>query len=325
MFCVNLTTLCCTTDLNGVTSACRECSTSADEIVQLSETARSNGETAIQYVQHVQQVLASLKDIQCLNPDTFMQFKSLVDDDGGRAKKTLEGVNQMDDLALACVQKARGISDSLQRGVDALPAQVKDDLMEDASQGISSSINNNQARSLETVGGGRGAGLTDDADDDERALAKLLDVDENVTEVENSTRGVGDLSLFSVAVKGRGIFEGLSSKNALCTQIFERIQSVATTISRICAAFAGGNCCLQLQAVTVGAGDLVKCIRLSNLIQRAAEAAGKLIRAIVSFFRAVGDKFRGCLDEFDAAKKIGNFVKDHNPVKLGQSLLGRIG
>jgi hypothetical protein len=317
MFCVNLATLCCTADINGLTAASRECGASADEITQLSTTARSNGEAAVQYVQHVQQVLAGLRDVRGLDPSTFAKFRSLVDDDG-RAKKVLDGVGQMDDLALACVSKAKGISESLKRGVDALPAQLKDEVLESENQGNSSS--GNQARSLE----GGGGGIPEDADDDERALAQLLDVDENVAEVETSTRGVADLNLFSVALKGRGVFEGLSSKNAVCAQIFERIQSVAATISRICAAFAGDNCCMQLRAVTAGAGDLVKCIRLSDLIQRAAEAAGKLIRAIVGFFRAVGEKFRGFLDEFDAAKKIGNFVSDHNPLKLGQSLLGRV-
>jgi hypothetical protein len=331
MFCASLAAAACCgsgTDLKALAAASRECGASADRVVSLSGTARSHGEAAVEYGRHVQDVLAALRgdDVRkkLLDPGTFAQLKSLVDDSDGRAQKALEGVGQMDDLALACGENARDISDCLRRAVDALPAQLKDELAEEEGNQPSRG-SGDQDRSLGVGGGGgEGTGVPDDADDDERALAQLLDVDENVADVESSTRGVGDLNLFSVAMKGRGIFEGLSGKNAVCTQIFERIRSVATTISTICSAFAGGNCCAQLQAVTAGVGDLVKCIRLSDLIVRAAEAASKLVRAIVSFFRAVGDKFRGCLDEFNAAKKIGNFVKDHNPIKFGQSILNRI-
>lgn len=284
-------------DIEKFRDAGQECRSLAQETVELSDAARNKGATAVTCSRDLQETLESFGDD--VGPNSFVHIQKLVQDD--KAKQTLDVVGQMDGLAQECAGKASAMIDALNRSIESLPDIVKEELKEEE-----------KSRSL---------------GDDETEVTELIDVDRDVEDLETCTRSARSMNIFSASTKGRDTFDAVTEKEIKCQTIFGKIKELAAAVYRIASSLAGGNCCEQLKAMAMGAKEIFQCIRLSKLIQQAAAAVRKLIRAIIHFIKLSWGKFKDFIGEFDAAKKIGRFVSNLNPLKtrVGQAASGVVG
>ena len=295
--------LCCTDGaIEGLQTAGRECSETAVNTRALAADAYRKGETAVKYSVEVKETLASFGGGSNIGPDTFHNVIKLVQDD--KAKQTLDLATEMDDMAATIMKQAIDMTAQMQRGIDSLPEAVRDELQQEEEDAV------------KTRGGigGDGNYVNKDADDDDMtALTELLEVDSDIDEVERSSRNVGDIDIFTAAVKGRDAYESVAKKEVHCQQIFGKMQKVCDSVVRIAQALAGGDCLGQTMALAAGAPGMFKCIRLTTLLQKAAEAARKLIQAVIKFVRQTWNAFKNFAGEFEAAKRLGRFVNRINP------------
>jgi hypothetical protein len=227
----------------------------------------------------------------------------------------------MGDLAQQSMLTAQTMTKNLQTAVDSIPAVMREEAMHEES--IESPV-------AEADGGAttRDFAATTD-ENDESSLAKLLEcIDQNVQETRSLSRGFDQVDIFTVASQGRTAFVDLLTKQNVCGLIFDKMQGLSRTILNLANALAMENasCCDQLNALAAGTASMVQCLRISKLLERAAGAAKKLLKALMEFGQKAWTKFCRFVEEFDAAKRLGRFVQvSITPLKaskVGQGAAG---
>jgi phage-related protein len=279
--------LCGDTDLEGLRSAGSDCHRLAAETVELSVSTKTKCQNVIDFAQDVKATLTGIGPK--LAPSTYTTIMEYHD----KMTETMTLAREMDDMAQECVNKSSEMTQAMQRGVDSLPKATKSE-------------------------------MEDDKDSEDENDVKLLDVDKDIEELEKCTSSLQNTNLFSAASSGTRAFQGLANKGELCKTMFERVEELSASIARITQAFMQQSCCAQMTAVLSEAKNMLRCIRLSTLMQKIAEAARRLIQAIFNLLNMAWSKFKDFLDEFEAAKKIKNFVNSINPLEKG-SMFNRSG
>ena len=273
-------TVCFNADIGGLQSAGSDCRRLAGETSELCERARNKGEAVSGLSQDVRDTLQGFGEK--IDASSFLKIKELVEDD--KTKETMTLASDMDDMAKECITKSKEMSNAMSQGVESLPDPVKSEIEQET-----------------------------DSEDSE--IAEILHIDKDIEEVETCTKSIRSMNLFTAASSGKSAFDSLANKSQLCSTIFDKIKGLAQSVARISEALISGSCCAQIRAIASEARDMFKCIHLSNLIAKAAEAVRRLIRAIINLIKTSWKKFQGFMKEFQAAKRIGRFVNRPNPFK----------
>lgn len=251
----------------------------AEETIAICTDTQNKGRSVMNIAKETKSILSDLKGI---TPAKFMTIKNFVE--SGKKDEIISMVTGMDDLAVQCSSKAAGMHDAMQRGVDSLPDVVKDE--------------NNNAQE----------GDTDHEED-------ALDFESDITELEECTENLKSMNLLSATTKGTSAFEGLISKSEVCQTVFEQIKELSASIARLSQTFMMDNCCAQIKAGMSSLKEMMKCLRLTNIIQTLADAGRRMITAFINLIKVAWRKIGDFLEEFPAAKKIKTFVDGLNPLK----------
>jgi hypothetical protein len=272
-------TLCGETDFEGLRAAGSDCHRLAAETCELAVSTETKCQNVIDFAQDV---MANLIGIGTkMNPSSLMAIMEYQD----KMKDTMAIAGEMDALAGQCVNKSTEMSRAMQRGVDSLPQVTKGEIEQ-----------------MDTV---------------EASDMKLIDLDKDIEEIENCTESLRNMDIFSAASSGSSAFGGLVNKGGLCKVMFERVEELSTSIARITQAFMQQSGCAQIQAAVSEAKNMLRCISLSSLMTKIAEAARRLIQAIFDLLSTAWNKFKDLLEQFGAAKKIKNFVNGIKPFGEG--------
>lgn len=283
----------------------------AEQMRSLGTEACTKGELVVSNTQDVFEVLRSFGidgPAKVLSAKTFQSIRQLIQEK--KARKALSTVGELDDLAVQMMGEATTLSKILQETVDSLPTGVKNDLA--TSSGGTTSNNTMQ----------RGLGDQEDEEESDVALLKTLvdHAEEDIDEVQVQTRGISDdFTIFNAGKRGTEAFGKMTQKGQVAVELFQSIGVVASKIVSVVVAFVTGGCCDQLRAIGDALRELWKCVRWTELIQRAISAVQRLLKASTQFFQTSWDRITGFLDEFDAAKKVGRFVTS-NVAKLGDRI-----
>lgn len=289
----------------NVVTAARECVEFSDEAGTLCLSAKEKGESVVSLSREIQSDLQSFGSI---NASVFVKIKDLLEN-----KKTtaaVEFAEQIGGLAAQILQKAEGMSESLKRGIDSLPDNVKAE--HEAAE----------ATNTPSMNGARGVddGTANNSNNNELEIMKLLDVDQDIAELENScskSRG-GELTIFSAATMGRAIFEQTTSKGELCKNLLDQLRELCTSVTTLAKSLIVDDCCAQTMAVVSGVPALFRCRSLVYLLAKGAQAAMRLIKAIGDLISEAWQRFLGFLNEFQAAKTLGKFITDVKNTKVGE-------
>lgn len=302
----------------SVVTAARECNDLSEEAASLCSTAQSKGESMVSLSRDIQGDLQAFGSGSgggsSIDASIFVKIKDLIEN-----KKTTEAVTfteELDGMASQILGKAEEMSKALNRGISSLPDDVKEEYGGENEE--------TNYRTMDNAATGGGASR-DVGDANEREIEKLLDVDKDVAELENSvSRSRGGLNIFSAGTMGSAVFEQTTSKGLLCQNLFTQMRDLCGSVARLAKALVTDNCCDQARAIAAGVSSLFRCHHLVKLLAKAAQAAMRLIKAIGSLIRAAWQRFQGFLEEFFAAKKLGKFVSGVKNSKVGQMAAGLV-
>lgn len=272
--------------MNVLQSSAIECRQLAEETAGICVHALMKGQAVLNNSKEIKDSLDSLPTRNA-SANTFVKITKLIENN--KIKEAKDLVSEMDDMALMCADKSKAITIAMQKGVDSLPSPAKDHLQEEDRE-------------------------TDNEEE-------LLDLSQDIEDLETCTRDIKRMNLFSAARSGADGFRGLLEKEELCRTMFGKIKDFAVSIVRLTDAFMNQNCCVQIGAAITNAGDLMKCIRLGALMSKIAEAVRKLFQAIIRFMQTALERIFHLAEEFQAAKKIKNFVaKPFESSRIGKRI-----
>jgi hypothetical protein len=225
-------------------------------------------------------------------------------------------------MAVQILAQAEDMKQALTRGIDSLPDDVKEEY--EAAAAVATT----DARSGSAAASDRDRAIQDDDDDAQLEIVKLLDVDQDIAELENScnqSREGGELNIFSAATTGSAVFAQTASKGNLCQSLFAQMKDLCGTVTKLAKALVlDNNCCARAVAIAAGVASLFRCRSLVNLLAKAAQAAQRLIQAIGNLIKQAWQRFLGFTQEFQAAKKLGKFVNGVKNSKVGHVASGLV-
>lgn len=281
-----LSSFSCNADLDGLREAGSRCKQLADETSVLCDVARAKGDTVKSFTQDMKHSLEVFAGD--IDASTFTDIKALIQDN--KARQTIAVATEMDDIAFDMAMKSKEMTKAMTQGIESLPDPVREEL------------------EAEDTGAG----------DDEVAAKQLSDVDNDIEELDTCTKSLNRMSVFTAATSGKDAFSGLASKEKVCQILFEKIKEVSSSVARLSQAL-NGNCCAMLTS----GNEMFKCLRLSKLMSKAANAAHRLIMAIINFIKTAWNKIEGFTEEFVTVKNPPSFVKS-KAQNVASSVMGSL-
>jgi hypothetical protein len=336
--------VCCRRDVTGaVTEAARDCQDLASSTATLCDTAKNKGGSLRELSEDCQTEMRGLFDDNgeeqqqqqqprggMVAPFVFVKIQNLLQDT--KLEEAVDFCTEMNDMAVQIMGQANEMNKSMTKAIDSLPGYIKEEEEEEEEE--EKRDDDVEQHRNRTIGGGgdeesrivfRRGDLGDDDDQQVAELMALMDVEADVAELENSctkSRG-GGFNLFSAATAGTKVFEQTKSKVFKCQQLFAQMKELCAVVGRIAAALINdSNCCTQIGAVVNGIASLFRCRRLAQLLSFAAGVVMRLLQAVKDLVSMAWQTIQGFMEEFDAAKKLGNFVNGVMNSKLGKLATG---
>jgi len=277
---------CTQTNVSSLLAAANECNDRAAETKVLSTNAVDKCQQLIQFAVKVEDAMDSIKSKR-LSPSTFKKIVDLMKE--GTASRTMEMARGMEDIALECEHKSRGMKETVERSLPEWELEHEEEL-----------------HKSKAFGGG-------DEDDE--------DLEKHVDEVSQWTQTLRDTkSMFSIIKSGRTTFGGVVSKTNVCMSLFERIRGLCVQVCDLSQGMEfDGSCWSLMQSGVGGVKDMLRCVSLSKIIIVLSDIARRLAQAIYSLLDVLWGKVRDFLDQFVAAKQIKNWVHGMNPFRKGDT------
>lgn len=268
------------TDLHELFNAGTQATKLAEELMQLSSNTQTRSLNVLGFAGEIKESFSGLNSK--LDPSTFKKIMEVLN--GNKMKETMKLASEMDDLALECVNKSISMKETVTRGTASLPSSLKDERSSDDT----------------------------DVEDGEQELA---DIGRDITDLEGCVSSLRTMNIFSAATKGKSAFDGLLSKKSVIETTFQRIKDLCALVARASQNMVSETCCGQIQAGIDAVKSMFKSLRLSNLIEKLTEAGKRLLDAIKDLIVVAWEKFQGFAEEFQAGKKIKNFINGINPMQ----------
>jgi hypothetical protein len=268
-------------DLTALFTAGTEATKLAEELRNLSTNTQTRGNDVVGFAQEIKATFSGLDSK--MNASTFQTIAEMLK--GDRMKDTIALSREMDDLAIECVSKSKAMVETVSRASQDLPASVK------------------------------GGGLDMDIDaQTEEERNELRNLDGDITDLEECTNDLRTMNLFSAAINGTRAFDGLAKKGGMVQTTYERIKELCAMVARASQNLVSEACCSQMQAGIESIKAMLKSVQLSNLINKLAEAAKRLINAIKDLVVLAWEKIQNFAEQFQAGKKIKNWVNGLSPL-----------
>lgn len=307
--------------------AARECHDMSTDASSVCSQAQSKGESMIQMTRDIQQDLRDGFSGKNLDASVFIKINDLIENK--KMTEALGFLKEMDGMASKIVGQADEMQLALTRGLDSLPEDVKEDYNQNNNNNPAAKRNDTEDnyRAMaptedETTGHTREMGVGGGDDEGTLELEKLLNVDHDISELENSctqSRG-GGLNLFTAGSMGTQVLEQTAGKGQVCRSLLLQMQQVFGTVARLSQAIfsSNSNCCALAHSLAASVASLFQCRRLVDLLSKAAAALVRLVKAIGQLIETVWERVQGFVQEFGAAKKVGRFVAGIQQSKVGQ-------
>lgn len=319
-----LSLACCHQDATQqLVSVARECYDLSESTTQLCTEAQTKNASMMSTSQDISTEMRGLKELE-LDANIFVKVKNLLEN-----SKSAHLVSYLDDIGNVATQihnKGETMSQSLHRGIESLPDDIKDSYADTDGDGTSYSPMDGPGGENRT----QDRGLDDNTmGQEERDMLKLLNIDQDVADLETTcSRSTGSsgggLDLFSASTTGSAIYDQAQTKGQVCQSLLNQMRTLCTTIAKLMKTLLVDNCCVQAVAIATSIGNLFRCRNLVRLLIRAADAIKKLIHAIGKLAKQAWKKIQNFMNEFDAAKKIGRFVSGVKQSKVGQMATGLV-
>ena len=274
-------------DLNGAFTSGMEASKLAEELMELSSKTQTRSLSVVGVAGEIKETLGSISTK--MNASTFKMITDILN--GEKMKETIALATEMDDLAIECVTKSIKMKETVARGAASIPVALKEGIC---------------------------AGDTDAKEGEQ----ELEDLGRDISDLEECTSSLRSMNIFSASTKGVKAIDGITKKKSVIESTFQRIKDLCAIVARASQNLVSETCCGQIQAGIDTVNALFKSVRLSNLIEKLAEAGKRLLDAVKNLILVAWEKFQGFTEEFQAAKKIKNFINGINPMnsQVGQFL-----
>jgi hypothetical protein len=270
-----------------------------------------------------------------LDAKIFQKVQQFMDQT--KTKQILEFLDNIRNDSKELQSKATLMNQSLQRGIDSLPSNMREeydkDMLDDTA--MDSAIQSNNPEQQQQPGQ---RGLNDGTTavdistmgQEEQDMIHLLNIDMDVTDLETSgQRGIMgdddgrkrliDLDFIKQIVNGSAIYEQAQQKGIKCKTILQQMRTLCSTITNLMQSFIMGGCCTQTMAVLSNIGNLFRCRTIVQLLVKAVQAIQRMIQAMTNLLQKAFQKIQQMVKEFVAAKKIGHFVTNvAQKTKVGQ-------
>jgi hypothetical protein len=279
------------TDISGLFESGKETSRLAQELVELTSATQEKDRSLLDFAQTERDGCRGLGDVNVLKPDIFLKLVDLVDDH--KIAKTIQTVTEMKDNTQLCLDKSVELSKSIQRSIDCLPDNMKH-VKEKPAGDVSD---------LEEV-------------DEEQGM---IDLEQEIADLKECTKGIQSMNIFNAAHKGTKGFVGIVKESQFLDEMFDRIKELSKKVAEISQSFMVDSCCAQVVAGISSLSDLKRCLKLSTVITKFADASKRLVEAILEMVEAIKTAFAQFIPQFQAAKKLKNLPV----VKFGTSMVSK--
>lgn len=269
-------------DFDALAKSGVECQQLAEETVKTANKTKQRCDKVVTFCKDVKSTFEGMRS----DPRVAVKLIGYRDE----VQTTIAFAREMDDLALECAEKAKGMNTAIETGLRSLPRATREMIENEVGE----------ERDIET-----------------KRDRELMDVDGATRELEICNRDIMDMNALTAAQRGNAAFDGLATNGDRILQMFDRIQELSASIVRISSSIIQQqSCCAQLFATAAQAKEMLRCVRMAAVISKMATAAQRLIGALIRPIQTAWDKFGVILDELNAAKKIKNFFGGMNPQGL---------
>ena len=276
-----------------------ECHGIAKETVELCDSMNSKATIMLELGAEIKATLEGFRD-GGMDASALATIRDLIA--GEKMKTAMALAQDMDDVALECVDKSVQMINVMERGVDSLPDVVQLAMDEAAKKG------------------GR--------DDD----PELTSVDKDMQDIIACIDDIKKLNLFTAMEVGVGAFNQLALKVDVSKSMFGSIRTFARDVESMTDTKTWKD--INITSVTQKAKDLWRCIRLSDMMKVFAVEVGKLIKSIINLFRETSDRVSGlwaalafakdcmadCLQYVNDAKKLLIGARDKSTKLIDKSV-----
>jgi hypothetical protein len=247
------------TNLGSATNSVKErgsqCYQVARETVELCETTKSKSDQMVAFGSEIQSTLQSFgSSVDASALDTIRDLM-----DGDKLKEAMDIAKDMDVIALGCIDKSVQMIDIMEDAMDDLP---------DALEKLIEKAANQQ-----------------DTKEDE-ALLSLKSLDKDIDDVKSCIDAVQNLNIATAFNIGLRAFEQLSGKAQQSRAMFESIKGFSKDVEEICDDLKD----LNVVSLASKIKDILRCIRLSEVMRAFAEGTKKIIQVIIDLFKAASDR-----------------------------------
>eukprot|EP00542_Grammatophora_oceanica_P017467 CAMPEP_0194029178 /NCGR_PEP_ID=MMETSP0009_2-20130614/2992_1 /TAXON_ID=210454 /ORGANISM="Grammatophora oceanica, Strain CCMP 410" /LENGTH=333 /DNA_ID=CAMNT_0038668783 /DNA_START=95 /DNA_END=1096 /DNA_ORIENTATION=- len=260
--------------ISGLLDAGSKCKTLAEETSAICEKTQQKGKNVMNLADNVKKALGGMGTI---NPAAYKSILDLLDGDG--SEQIMNQVDQMRGMADECVSKSNEMATTMKQGADSLPQWMKDEAADPKED-------------------------SDGADDDTVAT----EFENDITDIEDCSRALQQMNLLSAATEGKSAFEGLTSKKEAFQSLFNKVKQLCKSVGRISQGFLfEGNCCAQIKKSVQAVREMLRCVKLSEMVQKLAVLGRRMVAAVVDLVKVAWKKFRSFTGEYSAASTMKNW------------------
>jgi uncharacterized protein YukE len=208
-----------------------------------------------QMIAFADEILSTLKKLPDGDASVLDTIKDLTEGEKVLAAKEL--ATGLDVAAKSCVDKSIEMINAMDEGVDKLP-QLLQDVIE----------------------------RNDDGDDDLDEVNLIKDIEKDVDDVKTCIKSILSLNLVNGLKVGVRAFTQLAEKAKRSRSLFDKVSDFSSDIVDITTAFHK----LQVQDVVPKSRQLIRCLRMTDVMQHLAQAAGRLMEILIDLFQHMAER-----------------------------------
>jgi hypothetical protein len=234
----------------------QECNQVARETMELCETTKTKSDQMVAFGSEIQSTLQSFGS-SSMDASALETIRDLTD--GEKLAQAMELAKDMDVIALGCADKSVQMIDIMEDAMDDLPDALEKLIDQAADQ---------------------------QDDEDDEVLLSLDSLDKDIEDVKSCIDSIQHLNIATALQLGLQAFEQLSSKAQQSRAMFESIQGFSKTVQDITNDFQN----MDIISLSSKLKDILRCIRLSEVMRAFAEGTKKIMQVIIDLFKATSDR-----------------------------------
>jgi uncharacterized protein YjbJ (UPF0337 family) len=226
--------------------------TAARETMEICSSTHTKREQMIAFADDILSTMKKLPDGDASVLDTIQDLT-----DGDKVLAAKELATGLDVAAKSCVEKSMEMMNAMEEGVDKLP-QMLQDMIE----------------------------KNDDGDDDLDDINLIKDVEKDLDDVQTCIKSIQSLNLVTGLKVGVQAFSQLAEKAKRSRSLFDKVSDFASDIVDITKSFRN----FQVQDVVPKSRQLIRCLRMTDVMKQLAQAAGRLMEILINLFQHMAER-----------------------------------